>query len=295
MSGPPGEHVGRTLPARQLEPFGREIDRDDALGSLQPAAGDGAEPDETGAEDDARRSRRHPGRVHCSAEPRRKAAGEDAGAIERRITGDLGERDLRHYGVLGKRRGAHEVPDRLSAGGEPRRAVGQEPFVLLLADREAEIRSGVEAVHAFATLRREERHDVIAAGDRGHALPDLFDDACSFVAEHGRRVARRIRAGRGVEIGVADPTGDEPDEHFSRLRLGKLDLLDLEWSAELTEDCSLDAHRRIMVEPWPRSDRSPRCATTFPIWRPWSPRPTTSSPMSSARSFASAVRTTSSA
>ena len=51
-----GEHVGRALPARELEPVGGEIDRDDALGALQPAARDRAEPDEPGAEDDARRA-----------------------------------------------------------------------------------------------------------------------------------------------------------------------------------------------------------------------------------------------
>jgi uncharacterized protein (DUF1015 family) len=47
---------------------------------------------------------------------------------------------------------------------------------------------------------------------------------------------------------VTDTAGDEANEHFSRLRLGELDLLDLEWSAELAEDCGLDQHWRIMVE-----------------------------------------------
>src|SRR5207302_8127267 len=121
--------------------------------------------------------------------------------------------------------------------------------------------------------------------------PDLLDDACPLVTEHRRRVARGIRARRRVEIGVTDPARDEPDEHFSRLRLGELDLLELEWSAELAEDCGLDVHRRIMVESWPRSDRSPRCATTCPISRLWSRRPTTLSRTSGAPSSARAVRT----
>ena len=57
---PADEHVGGALSARELEPVGREIDGDDALGALQPAAGDRAEPDEPGAEDDARRRRPAP-------------------------------------------------------------------------------------------------------------------------------------------------------------------------------------------------------------------------------------------
>ena len=107
-------------------------------------------------------------------------------------------------------------------------------------------------MHAFAALRREERHDVVAGRNRADARPDPFDDAGTFVAEHGRRVARRVGAGGGVEIGVADPTGDEPDEHLSLLRVGELDRLDRERSPELTEDCGLNAHRRIIVEPMAR-------------------------------------------
>ena len=58
---------------------------------------------------------------------------------------------------------AHEVADRLAVAREPRRAVGQVALVLLLADRQAEVRARVEAVDALAALRREERDDVVAA------------------------------------------------------------------------------------------------------------------------------------
>ena len=80
---------------------------------------------------------------------------------------------------------------------------------------------------------------------------------------------------------MADPARDEPDEHFARLRLGELDVLDLEWGAELAEDCGLDAHGPIIVESMARDPtRSPHCATTYPISRRWSHRRTTSSPTS---------------
>ena len=58
--------------------------------------------------------------------------------------------------------------------GEPGRPVGEVALVLLLADRQAEVRSGVEAVDALAALRREERDDVVARlqqrEERGPAL-----------------------------------------------------------------------------------------------------------------------------
>ena len=144
------------------------------------------------------------------------------------------------------------MPDRLASAREPRCPVGQEALVLLLADPEAEVRPGVEAVHALAALRREERHDVVAGRERVDARSDPLDDAGAFMAENGRCVARGVGAGSGEQIGMADPARDEPDEHLSRLRVGQLDRLDLERSAELPEDCGLNAHRRIIVEPMAR-------------------------------------------
>ena len=67
-SGPPSSSVGRALTARELEPLRRQVDAHDPLGALQAAAGDRAEPDHPGAEDDARRARAH--RRPC-ASPRR--------------------------------------------------------------------------------------------------------------------------------------------------------------------------------------------------------------------------------
>ena len=90
-----------------------------------------------------------------------------------------------------------------------------------------------QAVDALAALRREERHDVVAGRERGDAVADALDDAGALVPEHGRRVAGRVGAGGGVEVGVADAAGDEPHEHLAGPRLGQVDLLHDERRAEL--------------------------------------------------------------
>ena len=134
------------------------------------------------------------------------------------------------------------MTDRLAARREPRRPVRQVALVLLLANREAEVRAVASAVDALAALRREERDDVIADGERADAVADLLDDARALVPEHGRRVPRRVGAGRGVQIGVAHAARDEANEHLARARLGELDLAHDERRSELLEDGCSDSH-----------------------------------------------------
>ena len=135
------------------------------------------------------------------------------------------------------------MADRLAVQREARRAVREVALVLLLADREAEVRAVAAAVDALAALRREERDDVIAGRERRDALADLLDDAGALVPEHGRRVAGRIGARGGVEIGVADAAGDEAHEHLAGARLGQLDLAHDERLPELLEDGGSDLHQ----------------------------------------------------
>src|SRR4029077_20706373 len=71
---------------------------------------------------------------------------------------------------------------------------------------------------------------------------DSLDDAGPLVPEDARGIAGRIGSRRGVEVGVADTAGREPDEHLSCLWLGELDLLDDEQLAELLQDCGADSH-----------------------------------------------------
>ena len=94
---------------------------------------------------------------------------------------------------------------------------------------------------ALPALRREERDDVIAGLQRRDAVAHVLDDPGTLVPENGRRVAGGIRAGGGVQIGVADAAGDEPHEHLTRLRLGQLDLLHRERLAELLENGCADS------------------------------------------------------
>ena len=166
--------------------------------SRQPATA--PEADHAGAEHHAGRALPHLGRVHRGSQPGREAAGEQAGGVERRVRVDLGERDLRHHGVLGEGRGAHEVADPLVATREPRGPVGQVPLALLLADRQAEVGSLVAAVDAFAALRREQGHDMVADREVLDALADRLDDPGALVSEDGRRSSRkgrRLRRCRG--------------------------------------------------------------------------------------------------
>ena len=95
-----------------------------------------------------------------------------------------------------------------------------------------------------AALRREQRHDVVARADQRDAVADALDDARALVPEHARRVAGRVGAGGGVEVGVADAAGDEAHEHLAGLRLLEVELLDDERLAEFLEDGGADLHGR---------------------------------------------------
>src|SRR5205807_123310 len=139
---------------------------------------------------------------------------------------------------------AHEVPDRLAVARQTRRSVGQVALVLLLADREAEVRAVVTAVHAVPALRREQRHHMVAGRDVLDAVADPLDDARTLVAEDGGGVTGRVGTGRRVEVGVADTAGDEPDQDLPGLGLGEVELLHLELRTELLEDGCADLHRR---------------------------------------------------
>ena len=142
---------------------------------------------------------------------------------------------------------------------EPRRPVRQEALVLLLADREAEVRPvarGSGRTRGTAARRASPRG--LPARASVTPSPTALDDAGALVAEHRRRVAGRVGAGGRVEVGVADAAGDEPDEHLARLRLGEVDLLDDERLPELLENRGPDTHRPMLAEPLTRRSRSRR-------------------------------------
>ena len=134
------------------------------------------------------------------------------------------------------------MAERLTVPRETRGAVGEVAEPLLVADRNAAVRAVAQAVDALPTLGREERDHVITGGDERDAVADTLDDTGTLVPEHARRIAGRVGAGSGVEVGMADAAGSEAHEHLARLRLGEIDLLDDERAPELLEDGCANSH-----------------------------------------------------
>src|SRR6185312_4095358 len=111
------------------------------------------------------------------------AAADVANLVERRVLADLRDGDFRQHGVVGERRAAHVVMDRLAAEREAARAVGHYALALRGADRGAEVRLAREARLACATLRRVERNDVIALLHARYVRAGIDDDTRALVAE----------------------------------------------------------------------------------------------------------------
>jgi len=134
------------------------------------------------------------------------------------------------------------VADALLAAMQAGGVVGEVALVLLVADRQADVRQVALAVHALATLRGEQRDDVVADGQARDVLTDRFDDARALVAEDRRRVAARVDARRRVHVGVADATCRQAHEHLAGLRAVETDVLDDQRLAEFLEDGGANLH-----------------------------------------------------
>ncbi|MNE63235.1 hypothetical protein D3C80_1585750 [compost metagenome] len=98
--------------------------------------------------------------------------------------------------------------DRLALVGEPRGAVGHQPFALGGAYGLAQVGLAGGAELALAALGGVQRDHVIADGNRGHALTDGFDNGTAFMAKDRREDAFRVGTGQGVGVGMADTAGD---------------------------------------------------------------------------------------
>jgi hypothetical protein len=96
------------------------------------------------------------------------------------------------------------------------------------------------AVRALAA--RGARHDHMVAGhDRLDRRADPLDDAGPFVAIDRRPRHRKV-AVAGVDVGLADPARDDPDQHLVRPRVGELQLLQRPAARALGHDCGSDSH-----------------------------------------------------
>jgi hypothetical protein len=156
---------------------------------LEPATGDCTQPNHAGAKYDAGRARSHLGGVDGGAKASRQAAREQRGPIGGRFRGNLRQSNLRHHRVFGERARPHEVSDRLTIPEKPSRAVGHVTLVLLLADRQAQVRAVTSAVLTFTTQRREQGDDSVADGYAADSVNDPLDDPATFVSQYRRRVS----------------------------------------------------------------------------------------------------------
>ena len=166
VSSPPIQVSVAPWPRASVEPVLGEVDADDPLGALQARAGDGAEPDHAGAEDDDGRARLHLGGVHrraeAGAEARRRTARRGrSGASGLIFASAISGITVYSANVL--------VPMKWRIGSPSRESrvvpSGRWPWFCSLADRQAEVRARAAAVLALAALGREERDDVVAGRD----------------------------------------------------------------------------------------------------------------------------------
>ena len=234
--------VGRAVVTRALEPLLGEVDRDDPLGTGEPAADDGAEPDEAAAEDDARRAGRTSAvysaapipvaRPHANgAQPSSDASGETFASAISGITVYSAKVDVPMKWRIGSPSRERRV---VPSGRKPRPCwsrIATHRFVRPLR----------QWMHSTA-LGREERDDVVAGPDERDVRADALHDTGALVPEHARHVSGRIGARRRVQVGVAHAARGEPDEHLALLRLGEIELGDDERLPELLEDCGADLH-----------------------------------------------------
>ena len=167
------------------------------------------------------------------------------GEIGGRFRGNLRQSDVRHHRVLGERACPHEVSKGLTIARKPSRAVGHVTLVLLLADRQAQVRAVTTAVLTLATLGREERDHSVADLYPADPVTDLLDNPAAFVSQHRGRVSRWIGARGAVHVRMAYAARLEPYERLAGTRPGQLDVGHIQRSPEFLEHRSPHLHRSL--------------------------------------------------
>ncbi len=206
-----------------------DVDRDDRGRTGVDGALHGVQPHAAGSDHDHRCPWLDAGGVDDGAEARDHAAGEQCGAVERKL-----RRDADHLGgvdddLLGEGPRAEPLGDRASAG------IGQRPRLVERERRVAEGRLAVGARRARATGADQRHDDVVAHEDSLHAGADLDDDPRRLVPEH-RRQRASPRALEVVEVALADRAGGEPDPHLTAIGSCEPNVLDHERFAERAAD-----------------------------------------------------------
>ena len=138
-----------------------------------------------------------------------------------------------------------EARRRLHELGEA--AVDRVAGVSLL--RAQRLPAGDAVVASSAGVAEPRNRDAVAHGELGHAGADDLDDPDALVTGHERR--RRLHrpvSVRGVDVGVTEPGGLDPDEDLSPTRDGRRDLLEPQWLRERMHHRGLHRGRRVLAE-----------------------------------------------
>lgn len=128
----------------------------------------------------------------------------------------LGQRNVRHNGVLGECRSAHEVEQILSLAAEARRTVGHQSTTLCQPDFLADVRLGTETEVTFVTLWNVQGQHMIADSELGHTFANAFDDATAFVTQHDGEHTFGVMTTQRVAIGVTDASRKHLDADLMR-------------------------------------------------------------------------------
>ena len=92
--------------------------------------------------------------------------------------------------------------------------------------RGAAARIAAPALRALAARRPPRDDDAVAGRDHGHVAAHLLDDPGALVAEQDREPRAPALRLDDVEVGVAEPAGQDADEHLARAGRVDRQLLD---------------------------------------------------------------------
>ncbi len=211
------------------------IDRDDVLGSGVHCALDGIDADSADAVHHSDVARSHTARIVRTAPACRHAAADQDRGFQRKPVIDLDHGVLRYRRSLRKRPEHAHGTEFLTATVESKGTVGHTA----VQDGRAHVAQALppgRAVAAVTATRDEAAHHVVARFDLGDARTDLFDDAGTLVTAHDRKARRQITVGE-VQVGMAQPGSDVPDQHFTVARTVEIQLDDLERPARFEQNC----------------------------------------------------------
>src|ERR1700733_10635637 len=209
---------------RQAELFGErlalgiQIDADDLIGTHHLGALDNIEADAAQAEYHDIGTRFDLGGVDHGADPGRHPTADVADLVEWRVLADLGNRDLRQHGKIGKGRATHIVVHLLAANREATGTVRHHALALRGTDGGAQIGLARQAALALAAFGRVERDNVVALLDRGDPWADVDNDSGAFMAQDRRKQSFGVPARARELIRMAYPGRLEFDQNLAGLR-----------------------------------------------------------------------------